>query len=212
VIGVGSKMGLSLAQRFGEEGYEVALVARNEDSLASFVDILHGAGIQSSAYSADMSEDGEASRVMGLIEHRYGAIDVLIYNAAALGVRATPSDMSLETFYGTLRVNLVSALVAAQCAIPGMRRNGRGTILFSNGTWALHPSAQYAPIGLAKAALLNLTESLFEELSPDGIHVATVIISGRIEKGTEFDPDRLAALYWRIHQQDRADWSYAVHR
>jgi short-subunit dehydrogenase len=201
-------MGLSLAHRFGGKGYHLALVARRAELLSSYMEELVSAGIACSAFVADMAVDGAAARVMQLISEQHGPTDVLIYNAAALGVHVRASDMSLETFYETLRVNLVSALVAAQCAVPGMRAKGGGTILFSNGTLALHPSGDYASIALAKAALLNLTESLFQELSPEGIHVATVLISGRIAKGTVFDPDVLAEVYWRIHSQERSVWAF----
>ena len=210
VIGVGRKLGLSVARRFGREGHPVALMARRRSRLEEFGRDLGQDGIRWAAFEADASQTDEVVAAVATARSSLGPVQVLVYNAAALNTPSLPSEMSLDLFYSTLRVNLVSALVATQLVVPDMRQLGTGTVLFTGGTWGLVPSAAYSAVGMGKAALRNLAFSFAEELAPDGIHVATVTISGVIKAGTDFDPDRLADLYWDVHCQPPDAWEREV--
>ena len=210
VIGTGPKLGLSVARRFGRGGHAVAIVARKADALEDMRKTLAADGSECVAIAADMSAEGEAARVVKATQSSLGPVEVLVYNAAALGVRGLPSEIDLDLLNETLRVNLLSALTATQAAIPDMRKLGRGTVVFTNGTWGLTPSAPFCAIGLAKAALRNLALSFAEELAPDNVHVASFMISGVIKAGTEFDPDLLAEKYWALHEQPSQSWEHDI--
>jgi hypothetical protein len=43
---------------------------------------------------------------------------------------------------------------------------------------------------------------------PANIHVATVTVGGAVAPGSQFDPDRIAEHYWRLHHQPRAAWEH----
>lgn len=122
----------------------------------------------------------------------------MVYNAAApqsgLPTSLTPDQLSRE-----LTVNVSGALASALQVIPGQEEQGKGTILFTGGGFALHPSTKYASLSLGKAALRSLAFSLGEELAPKGIHVGVVTITGYVAKDTYFDPDRIAEVYWDLH-------------
>jgi len=85
--------------------------------------------------------------------------------------------------------------------LDGMMEAGHGTILLTGGGLALAPLADLASLSIGKAAVRSLAFSLAEELEPAGIHVATVTICGFVQEGTHFSPDRIAAEFWRLHQQ-----------
>ncbi|MFE4174025.1 SDR family NAD(P)-dependent oxidoreductase [Streptomyces sp. NPDC056909] len=55
VFGAGSGLGVSLARRFGREGFRVALVARRKDRLDALVEQLAGEGIEAAAFPGDLS-------------------------------------------------------------------------------------------------------------------------------------------------------------
>jgi hypothetical protein len=71
-------------------------------------------------------------------------------------------------------------------------------LVFTVNKLARDPAAGATALSIGKGAQLNLALSLDQELGGTGIHVAIVTICGPIERGTRFDPDRIAEVYWEI--------------
>jgi NAD(P)-dependent dehydrogenase (short-subunit alcohol dehydrogenase family) len=97
-----------------------------------------------------------------------------------------------------------------------------GTILFTGATASLRGSAGFHNLAVGKFGLRALAQSMARELQPKGIHVAHVVIDGRIrsriaaEHGeqdagdTMLDPDAIAETYYHLHHQPRSAWSQEV--
>ena len=79
-----------------------------------------------------------------------------------------------------------------------MSERGQGAILFTGGGLALEPFAEWTSLALGKAALRSLAVSLFNELSPKGIHGAVLAICDIVKEVGPFDPDEIAKDYWRV--------------
>lgn len=209
VVGMGRGIGLSVARRFGREGYRLGLVARNEASLENYAGALELDGYTVGRFLADVSRTSQLISAVREAEKQLGPIEVLVYNAyASLGSRA--SELSLEALEETLKVNLYGALVAAQLVIPGMLSRRKGTLLFTGGGLALNPQPDRAALSIGKAALRALVGSLSKELYHEGIHVATVTIAGQIRRNTPFDPDLIAEKFWELHAQPPGQWKTEI--
>lgn len=65
-------------------------------------------------------------------------------------------------------------------------------------------------LSLGKVGVRALTTMLAEQYGSLGIHVATVTVCGTVAPGTEFDPDRVAEHYWRLHRQGPDEWEQEV--
>src|SRR5262249_18535155 len=150
---------------------------------------LRAEGVIASGFPADMGDPAAVASVVAQARAALGPISVLAYNAAALGVVAPPSTLTVPLFEATMRVDVVGALVAVQHCLPDL--DGHGTVMLTGGSYAHRPAAEHAAIGMGKAALRNLTVSLDQELRPRDVHVAMVTITGVIATGTRFDPDAL---------------------
>jgi short-subunit dehydrogenase len=139
--------------------------------------------------------------------------EVLIYNAFSITPsNGGPSTLAPSTLVAEFRVNVLGALVSTQAVLPGMLRRGRGSILFTGGGIGLDPTnwLPAASLGVSKAGLRNLTQSLHAELGPKGVHVATVTITGMIQPGSRFDPDRIADVYWSLHTDGKSSFRAEV--
>jgi short-subunit dehydrogenase len=209
IVGAGPGVGQAVAQRFGREGFRLALVARRAATLTQLVDELRGQGHAAHGFSADAGDTASLHTALDLIRSQVGEPDVLVYNATA-GAPGLPSRIDPDGLLADLRVSVVGALVAAQQVIPAMQARGQGTILFTGGGLALHPWPQAASLAIGKAGLRNLAYSLGAELEPAGIHVATVTIAGSVQSGTHFDPDLIAEAYWQLHSQPRGRWEREI--
>jgi short-subunit dehydrogenase len=210
VVGVGDGLGMAVCRRFGAEGMSVAAVARKADELEARVAALVDDGVDAVAIPDDLADPDAPARIVDAASVNTGPVEVLVYNCAAIGRPGRPTELHPPALARSLQVNVLGALATAQLVARGMRRRARGTIIFTGGAWAVTPSADYAALGLTKAAQRNLALSLAEELAPAGVHVVTVTITGAIEPGTGHTAERLATLYWELHAQPGPGWAPEV--
>ncbi len=200
IVGAGPGISFSVAKRFAKEGFSIALIARRVENIQRCVQELQENGIFVKAYAADAADFASLNKAFRSINREMGYSDVLVYNAF-VGREASPSTLDPEKLIQDFRVNVAGALAAAQLVIPNMKKQKKGTILFTGGGLSLEPYHPYASLAVGKAGIRNLAFSMADELAPDGIHVATVTIAGIVKPGTHFDPDKIAEEYWRLHAQ-----------
>ncbi len=195
IIGAGPGIGLAVAKKFVGEGYSVAALSRSGDTTGENI---YG-------FAADAADFTSLQQAFARVTEKLSEPEVLVYNVAAIH-QGMPSSLSPTDLLDDFNVNVVGALVAAKLVIPSMQKNGRGTILFTGGGLALYPSAAYSSLAIGKAGIRSLAFSLAEELAPTNIHIATVTVAGFVKPGTAFDPDKIAAHYWRLHTQPKDAW------
>ncbi len=205
IVGVGPGIGLAVGRTFAREGFRVALVARDLGKVEGYAAQFRADGLEAQAFSGDASVPGSLEAAMKQVEAQLGAPNVLVYNAAAYNPGA-PSSLSRQVLQEGFTVNVIGALEATNAVLDGMKKNASGTILFTGGGLALNPYKDYASLGIGKAGIRSLAFAYAQELEPEGIHVATVTVAGSVKAGTAFDPDRIAAHYWRLHTQEKGAW------
>ena len=205
VLGAGPGIGLAVARRFAQGGFQVAAVSRPGDPLDRFREALAALGAPALVLGADLAREGALAEACAAIQAWGGLPEVLVYNASA-GVQGPAADLDPAQLREAFRVSVGAPLEAAQWALPAMRRAGRGTLLFTGGGLALGPKPGLAAAALGKAALRSLALSLAGELAPEGIHAATVTIRGFVQPGTPLDPDLVAQVFWEIYLQKKEDW------
>ncbi|MCB0527961.1 MAG: SDR family NAD(P)-dependent oxidoreductase [Saprospiraceae bacterium] len=209
LIGMGPGNGLSIARRFGREGFHILMVARNKAKLEQYVSDLAAEGILATGIPADIADEKAFKEAMQQVAAEHQDITILHYNASAYNP-ATPSGISLEVLHSDLSINLIGAIIAVQAVFPLMKSRKRGTIFLTGGGTALQAPAMLASLGMGKAGLRNLAFSLAQECKPLGIHVATLTISGMVQPGTKFDPDLIAEKFWTLYEQARDNWETEV--
>jgi short-subunit dehydrogenase len=128
-----------------------------------------------------------------------------VYNAALLD----PGEI-LDTTVARLRtahdVDVVGAVVAAQVATPALRTAGTGTLLFTSGGFADHPVPALATLSIGKAGMRSAATLIAAGVKEYGIHAATITIAGSVVRGTAFDPDTIAELFWTAHTDPTDAW------
>lgn len=205
LVGAGPGLGLAIAQKFGREGYQIALLARRPEALEEYTNTLSKAGIEASGFSVDAADPTSIAAAFEQIHQTFGSLTVLVYNAALL---KQDSILSLKNddFIQGFKVNVAGAIAAMQQVLPEMQNQKQGTILLTGGGLALYPSPQFLSLGIGKAAIRYLALGLAEELKASNIHIATVTICGTIAPGTKFDPEAIAQVYWQLHAQEQSTW------
>jgi len=84
IVGAGPGLGLSMAKTFGENGLQVALIARRKESLDQMVDTLKSLGIESQGFVADVMNEQSIINAFYAVKAKYGSINVLGYSPISM--------------------------------------------------------------------------------------------------------------------------------
>jgi NADP-dependent 3-hydroxy acid dehydrogenase YdfG len=218
VLGVGPGLGMSVAHRFGKEGYAVALISRSADRHAGYLQALTDAGVEAAAFTADAADPAQLRQAIDAVRARFGRIDVGYYGLAAMmslagditTLDAAGADVALK--------DVVPAVDFASLLIPELTERGEGGLLFAGGLSSVVPMPPLAGLALFAAALRNYAITLHAALAPVGVYAGTITIGGLIERGDihgamqknpAFDklgvgtlnPDELAETVWRLYTE-----------
>lgn len=198
LLGAGPGVGLSVAKKFLDRGYTLALISRSAEKLTDMKHQLGDANI--STWAVDVSDSGALMSAMSSIVKQHGEPEILVFNAYS-AAPGRPTVLQAAALAESFAVNVTSALVASQAVIPAMKQAGKGTIIFTGGGFALYPLSDMTALSIGKAGLRALSSCLHQELKPLGIHAGTVTICGAVVPGGPFDPDKIADAFLEFHDQ-----------
>jgi NAD(P)-dependent dehydrogenase (short-subunit alcohol dehydrogenase family) len=208
IVGAGPRLGGAIARRFGAQGYDVALLSDDEESVATLGAALQDEGITAGWAVADTRDDEAVRAAIGRFAAHTGGIDVALHNVSVWR-EASVLELTTEQVLADLHAGAASLFTVAQAVVPGMIQAGGGTILATGSAAADAPSPGAPTLGLQKAALRAATRALALELGPQGVHCATVTINGVL--GTPgFEPASIADLYYEIVSEPRDAWRTVV--
>ena len=210
IIGVGPGIGLSVAKKFAREGFDIALVSRDEEKMKKYAREFTLKGTKARGFTADAGYFDSLRMKFSQIESWMGHTDVLVYNTAIVA-KSSPTSITGEEFMAELQADIGGAFVAVQQILPSMERKGNGTLLFTGGGFAHDPSPRFTALSAGKAGLWNLCMNLAKEYEPKGIHVATVSVYGKVAPNTAYDPDKIAGEFWRLYSQPKEEWEREIH-
>ena len=176
VTGASSGIGRQMAHALASAGAGVVLVARREDRLAEVVGAITGGGGRAYALPADLGQRDEVARVAAAAAEPYGNPDILV-NAAGINPRQPADKVSWDTWDATLHLNLSVPFFLARELVPGMQAKGGGNIINIASLQSFRAFANGAPYGASKSGIVQLTRSMAEAWSGDGI-VANAIAPG----------------------------------
>ncbi|MET0370648.1 MAG: SDR family NAD(P)-dependent oxidoreductase [Sphingobium sp.] len=211
VVGAGKGLGSAIARKFASEGFAVAVMARHGGFLDMLVERIVEDGGDALAVPCDVTSHQAVVDAFHMVRRQLGDPAVLIYNAFRNDPAMALRDAPPEALLSSQKVNTFGALWCAQQVIPAMAEAGRGTLLFTTGSVILKPVPNHALLGMGKAALYAMANTLAGEVSGLGLHVASVVIHGAIQPQTPFDPDLIAQAYWELHGEQAGSFRTELH-
>ena len=129
VTGASSGLGLAIARELAQEGASVAMVARREDVLRKeAADLSAATSRRALPVPGDVSEAGEAERVVAAATEVLGPIDILVANAG--GPPSTLfSGTTDEQYLAAINLNLMASIRLAHACVPGMCERKWGRVI-----------------------------------------------------------------------------------
>jgi 3-oxoacyl-[acyl-carrier protein] reductase len=172
ITGASRGIGLAVAERLVAEGARVCVTARKPQPLAEAVERLGGPEHAIAVAGKADDPEHQAAAVARVIE-AFGSLDVLVNNAGVNPAYSRMLDLDIAAFRKVFEVNVISTLAWVREAHKAWMGEHGGAVVNIASVAGLGPAAMIGAYGASKAALLQLTAQLAEELSP-GVRVNAV--------------------------------------
>lgn len=173
VTGGGRGIGRSIAVELSSQGYSVAVVSRTESELLETVALCKenkiGAYQEFLALANDVTSEREVTHAIHTSERELGPIQLLVNNAGFVDPVGL-LEMSGENWNQTVATNLTAVFLTCREFARGAKGRG-GKIVNIASTAGLSARPGWSAYAASKAAVVNLSATLSEELRQYGIRV-----------------------------------------
>ena len=165
ITGVGPGTGSALVRRFARD-YDVAMLARNESRLAALAAEVPGAR----AFVCDVADEAVFTLTLETVRVQMGAPSVTVHNAVG-GAFGHFLEIDPAVLQRNFQINTMALLQLGRAVAPAMIERGSGHIAIVASVAGYRGLPRSLAYGPTKAALINLTETLYLDLAPRGIGV-----------------------------------------
>jgi len=171
VTGAGSGFGKGIAMRFAKEGARVGVVDINAEAAR---EVASQIGNSAFAMEADVSIDGDVSRMVQEALDRWGQLDILVNNAGTTHRNQPMTEVTEEEYERIFAVNVKSVYLSAKHIVPVMKKQGFGVILNVASTAGVRPRPGLVWYNTSKGAMMTATKAMAIELAGEKIRVNAI--------------------------------------
>ena len=192
--------GLSIAEKFASEGYNVAISSRSDEEIQKAAQFLREKyGVTVKGYSMELTNYDNIKSVFAQIKNDFGSLDTFVANAANLGVGMPFLDTTPEEYTNVIDANLKGSFFCAQQAALIMKEQHKGSIVFISSVHSKQAIFGRSLYSASKGGINSLSKALSIELAQYGIR-SNCIIAGaiRTNRWDNFTPEQEA--------EKRANW------
>ena len=171
VTGAGSGFGKGIAIRFAIEGARVGVIDINVEAAR---EVASQIGNSAFAMEADVSIDGDVSRMVQEALDRWGQLDILVNNAGTTHRNQPMTEVTEEEYERIFAVNVKSVYLSARHVVPVMKKQGFGVILNVASTAGVRPRPGLVWYNTSKGAMMTATKAMAIELASEKIRVNAI--------------------------------------
>ena len=171
VTGAGSGFGKGIAMRFAKEGARVGVIDINAEAAR---EVASQIGNSAFAMEADVSIDGDVSRMVQEALDRWGQLDILVNNAGTTHRNQPMTEVTEEEYERIFAVNVKSVYLSAKHIVPVMKKQGFGVILNVASTAGVRPRPGLVWYNTSKGAMMTASKAMAIELAGEKIRVNAI--------------------------------------
>jgi NAD(P)-dependent dehydrogenase (short-subunit alcohol dehydrogenase family) len=163
VTGASRGIGYFIARELAAAGAHVIAVARTVGGLEELDDQIKADGGHATLVPLDLTDMAGIDRLGGAIHERWGKLDILVANAAILGVISPIGHVEAKTFEKVMAVNVTSTWRLIRSVDPLLRLSDAGRAIIMSSNLAHSARAFWAPYAASKAAVETMMRSWAKE-------------------------------------------------
>ncbi len=178
ITGASSGIGASFARALAARGMDLALVARSKDKLETLkkeIAAYHSLRIE--VFEQDLSLEGAAERLAGVLKERGIAVDLLVNNAG-FGAQGEFWKLPLDRQVKMLHLNIVTLTELTHLLLPAMVERRSGGIINISSTASFQPVPYTSVYAATKAYVTSFSMGIAEEVSAYGVKVLALCPGG----------------------------------
>jgi len=189
VTGGAQGLGRVIARRLAEEGASVVIAdIQDERATRTAAQLSDQTGSVVLSHAGDLSEPGVAEHIAEAVYKRFGRIDALVNNAAAL-IRMRLIDFPDSLLEDAVKWNVWNTLRTCKAVLPYMLERRYGRIVNIGGeAWRTGLPFHTVLAGVGKGSMVGLTATLAGETLREGITV-NCVSPGAVDSSADGDPD-----------------------
>lgn len=174
ITGGDSGIGRAIAIAFAREGANVAIshLPEEREDAQETLHWIEKAGRKSIDFAGDIREEQHCREMVERTAREFGALDILINNAAFQMTHKSIEEFSTEEWDRTFRTNIYAMFYLSKAAIPLMKPGS--AIVNTTSVQAYQPSGQLLAYASTKGAIVTFTKALAELAVERGIRVNAV--------------------------------------
>jgi short-subunit dehydrogenase len=174
ITGASTGIGSVYAHRLAQRGYDLILVARDQQRLTDLAnDITAKTGRKAETLAADLTVKADLKRVEERLRSDNNVTALI--NNAGFGAVATLIDSDVDDMDNMIQLNVTALTRLTSAALPGFLERSKGLIINIASIVALSPELLNGVYSGTKAFVVNLTQSLHNEVKGKGIQVQAVL-------------------------------------
>ena len=196
VTGASRGIGRAIAEALAEAGAKVAISARNLAPCEEVAAAIRQKGGAAIAVTARISDKAQLENLVAKTREAWGAIDILVCNAAVNPHYGSLDKVTDEVFERMMLNNVLSNLWVSRLVAPDMRQRREGAIIFITSTAALRATTMLGMYGITKTADYGLCRNLAAEWGSDNVRVnciAPSVVTTQFARVLYEDPERRKA-------------------
>lgn len=196
--------GFCIAEKFAQEGYDVAISSRDFDEIKAAESRLSKKyNVKVKGYQLELTDVEQIRSVFDEIEQDFGRLDVFVPNAAHLGVDLDFLSATEQEYSAVVDTNLKGSFFSAQSAARIMKKQGKGSIVFISSVHSKQAIMGRSLYTASKGSINSLSVAMSIELAKYGIR-SNCILAGaiRTDRWDGFTPEEEA--------KRRANWPLGI--
>lgn len=178
VTGGGGGIGGAIVRRFASEGAKLAVVDIDGEAASATAGELSTRGADAVAMVTDVTKKQSVGEMVRSTLDRWSRIDILV-NVAGGAERKPVVEMTAADWDHVVDMNLKSAFLCSQAALPAMLKQKSGKIVNISSIYGFTGNATRSSYAAAKAGVAAFTKSLALEVVTDGI-IVNAVAPGRV--------------------------------
>jgi NAD(P)-dependent dehydrogenase (short-subunit alcohol dehydrogenase family) len=205
ITGASGRLGRVVAARFAEDGYRLALLARDRDDVVDLIGSLPGGAGRHAAVAVDLASAESSGAAAAGVRQELGPASVLLQLVGGYAGGRSFADNDDDELRRLLDLNLWTTAHAIRAFLPDIAAAEHGRIVTVSTFVAQAPTARHAAYAASKAAVEALTISVARDLAGTTA-TANVVVLRSIgdEKPTDQRPNEIAASMLWLSSPDAA--------